>query len=113
MPVWYAPDQNHGGRQSLFAPFFGVPAATLTTTARLAALSGAAVVPFFQVYLSAREGYLLLLCPPLDNFPGNDAQVDAARINGLLEAVIREMPEQYLWVHRRFKTRPEGEAYPY
>jgi Kdo2-lipid IVA lauroyltransferase/acyltransferase len=113
MPVWYAPDQNHGGRQSLFAPFFGIPAATLTTTSRLAALSGAAVVPFFQIYLSAREGYLLILCPPLADFPGNDAQADATRINALLEAVIREMPEQYLWVHRRFKTRPEGAAYPY
>lgn len=113
MPVWYAPDQNHGGPQSLFAPFFGVPAATLTTTSRLAALSGAAVVPFFQVYLSGREGYLLILCPPLGDFPGSDAGADAARINGLLEAAIREVPEQYLWVHRRFKTRPKGEAYPY
>jgi KDO2-lipid IV(A) lauroyltransferase len=113
MPVWFAPDQNHGGPQSVFVPFFGVPAATLTSTARIAKLSGAAVVPFFQTYLSEHEGYLLVLCPALDNFPGQDTTLDTARINRLIEDVIREMPEQYLWVHRRFKTRPEGQTYPY
>ena len=113
MPVWYAPDQNHGGPQSVFVPFFGLPASTLTTTSRLARVSGAAVVPFFQMRLPHDEGYLLILCPPLDGFPGEDPKTDAARINRLLEDVIREMPEQYLWVHRRFKTRPAGEPYPY
>jgi len=113
MPVWYAPDQNHGGAQSVFVPFFGLPASTLTTTSRLARVSGAAVVPFFQMRLPNNEGYLLALCPPLDGFPGEDPKTDAARINRLLEDVIREMPEQYLWVHRRFKTRPAGEPYPY
>jgi KDO2-lipid IV(A) lauroyltransferase len=111
--VWYAPDQNHGAEQSVFAPFFGVAAATLTTTSRLAALSGAAVVPFFQYRLPDDSGYLLCLCPPLDNFPGTDALADATRINQLIEATVREMPEQYLWVHRRFKTRPSGQPYPY
>ncbi|HFD80525.1 MAG TPA: LpxL/LpxP family Kdo(2)-lipid IV(A) lauroyl/palmitoleoyl acyltransferase [Gammaproteobacteria bacterium] len=111
--VWYAPDQNHGGPQSAFVPFFGVQASTLTTTSRLARLSGAAVVPFFQMRLPRDEGYLLLLCPPLEDFPGADPRADSARINALLEDVIREMPEQYLWVHRRFKTRPPGEAAPY
>jgi len=111
--VWYAPDQNHGGSQSVFAPFFGVPAATLTTTSRLAKISGAAVVPFFQMRLPDDRGYLLVLCPSLKNFPSDDLQTDTARINQLVEATIREMPAQYLWVHRRFKTRPEGEAYPY
>ncbi len=113
MPVWYAPDQNHGGSHAVFVPFFGIPASTLTTTSRLARLSGAAVVPFFQMRLPGNEGYLLLLCPPLDRFPGDDPETDTARINMLLEDVIREMPEQYLWVHRRFKTRPAGEPYPY
>ena len=113
MPVWYAPDQNHGGPQSAFVPFFGVPAATLTTTSRLATLSGASVVPFFQMRLADNQGYLLLVCPPLDDFPGTHPESDAARTNRLLEDVIREMPEQYLWVHRRFKTRPQGEPYPY
>ena len=112
-PVWYAPDQNHGGPQSIFVPFFGVAASTLTTTSRLAKLSGASVVPFFQMRLAGNQGYLLVLCPALDDFPGDNPYSDTARINSLLEDVIREMPEQYLWVHRRFKTRPEGERYPY
>jgi KDO2-lipid IV(A) lauroyltransferase len=111
--VWYAPDQNHGGRQSTFVPFFGVQASTLTTTSRLAKLTGAAVVPFFQTWLPDERTYLLALCPALDGFPGDDPARDTARINRLLESVIREMPEQYLWVHRRFKTRPPGEASPY
>lgn len=113
MPVWYAPDQNHGGPQSVFVPFFGIPTSTLTATARLAKSSGAAVVPFFQVRLPENEGYLLVLCPALGNFPTTDPAADTEHINTLLESVIREMPEQYLWVHRRFKTRPEGEPYPY
>jgi KDO2-lipid IV(A) lauroyltransferase len=113
MPVWYAPDQNHAGPQSVFAPFFGIQASTLTATARLARLSGAAVVPFFQARLPGNQGYLLLLCPALKGFPGNDIEQDTARINQLIESVIREIPEQYLWVHRRFKTRPAGESPPY
>ena len=111
--VWYAPDQDHGSSQAVFAPFFGVQAATLTTTSRLAKISGAAVVPFFQMRLPDDRGYLLSLCPALTDFPGNDLQADATRINHLIETVVREMPEQYLWAHRRFKTRPEGEMYPY
>jgi KDO2-lipid IV(A) lauroyltransferase len=113
MPVWYAPDQNHAGPQAAFVPFFGIPASTLTATARLARLSGAPVVPFFQARLPGSEGYLLLLCPALEGFPGDDIEQDTARINRLIEDVVREIPEQYLWVHRRFKTRPAGERYPY
>jgi KDO2-lipid IV(A) lauroyltransferase len=113
MPVWYAPDQNHAGPQAVFVPFFGIPASTLTATARLARLSGAPVVPFFQARLPGSEGYLLVLCPALEGFPGEDTEQDTARINQLLESVIREIPEQYLWVHRRFKTRPAGDPYPY
>jgi Kdo2-lipid IVA lauroyltransferase/acyltransferase len=111
--VWYAPDQNHGGDHSVFAPFFGIQASTLTTTSRLAKLSGAAVVPFFQMRLPGDQGYMLALCKALENFPGEDAASDAARINQLIEDVIKEMPEQYLWVHRRFKTRPPGDPSPY
>jgi KDO2-lipid IV(A) lauroyltransferase len=113
MPVWYAPDQNHAGPQTTFAPFFGIPASTLTATARLARLSGAPVVPFFQARLPGTEGYLLVLCPALADFPSDDVETDTARINRLIESVVREMPEQYLWVHRRFKTRPPGTPYPY
>lgn len=113
MPVWYAPDQNHAGPQSVFAPFFDIQASTLTATSRLARLSGAAVVPFFQARLPDNTGYLLVLCPALEPFPGQDAEQDAARINRLIESVVREIPEQYLWVHRRFKTRPAGQPSPY
>ena len=113
MPVWYAPDQHAGGPNSTFAPFFGVPASTLTTTSRVARISGAPVVPFFQTRLPGDRGYLLVLCPPLENFPSDDVALDTARLNRLFEETIREMPAQYLWVHRRFKTMPDGGASPY
>ncbi len=113
MPVWYAPDQNHGGSQSVFAPFFGVQASTLATLSRITEISGAAIVPFYPSRLPDDSGYLLTLCPALQDFPSGDSIQDATRLNALLESVIREMPEQYLWVHRRFKTRPTGEPYPY
>ena len=108
MPVWYAPDQDHGLKHSLFVPFFGIPAATITATARLARSSGAAVVPFIPTRLPDGSGYRLTLYPALDNFPGDSLAADTRRINALLEARIREQPAQYLWVHRRFKTRPPG-----
>jgi KDO2-lipid IV(A) lauroyltransferase len=109
MPVWYAPDQDHGSGNSLFAPFFGVPAASITATSRLARISGAAVVPFFQTRLPDARGYRLTLYPALDNFPGESIEQDTLRINAVIEAQVREQPGQYLWVHRRFKTRPPGE----
>jgi len=108
--VWYAPDQDHGPGNSAFVPFFGIPAATLTTTSRIAAISGARVIPFFQRRLPGSRGYELELLPPLENFPGDDAAKDAARIMQLIETRVRQQPAQYLWAHRRFKTRPEGEA---
>lgn len=113
MPVWYAPDQNHGGSQSVFAPFFGVQASTLGTPSRIARISGAAVVPFYPSRLPGDNGYQLTLYPAIEDFPSDDPVQDATRLNALLEDAVRERPEQYLWVHRRFKTRPEGEAYPY
>ncbi len=108
MPVWYAPDQDYGREKSVFAPFFGIPAATITATSRLAKSSGAAVVPFFQRRLPDGSGYALRLYPALEGFPSDDLQEDARRVNQIIEEQIRSMPEQYLWVHRRFKTRPEG-----
>jgi KDO2-lipid IV(A) lauroyltransferase len=108
-PVWYAPDQDFGRDNSVFVPFFGVPAATLTATSRLARVSGAPVVPFFQRRLSGARGYELTLLPALQGFPGNDIEQDTRRLTNLIEARIRQQPEQYLWVHRRFKTRPPGE----
>jgi KDO2-lipid IV(A) lauroyltransferase len=110
MPVWYAPDQDHGVKHSLFVPFFGIPAATITATSRLARTSGAAVVPFIPTRLADGSGYRLTLYPALDDFPGASPEADICRINALLEACIREQPAQYLWVHRRFKTRPPGAA---
>ena len=109
LPVWYAPDQDYGAKHSIFAPFFGVQAASITATSRIARTSGAAIVPFFQTRLAGNKGYKLTLYPALDKFPGEDIEQDTRRINQLIETAIREQPEQYLWVHRRFKTRPPGE----
>jgi KDO2-lipid IV(A) lauroyltransferase len=109
IPVWYAPDQDYGREQSIFTPFFGVPAASITGTSRLARISGAAVVPFFQARLPDAQGYQLTLYPALEDFPGTSIEEDTCRINAIIEARIREQPGQYLWLHRRFKTRPEGE----
>jgi len=109
-PVWYAPDQDHGREQSMFVPFFGMSAATITGTSRLARISKAPVVPFFQTRLPGTQGYQLTLYPALEHFPGDSVETDTARISALIEARVREQPGQYLWAHRRFKTRPEGEA---
>jgi KDO2-lipid IV(A) lauroyltransferase len=108
--VWYAPDQDFGRKQSVFAPFMGVQTATLTMTSRLAKTSGAAVLPFYSQRLPGYKGYLIRLLPPLENFPSGDDVADSALINRTIERQVREAPEQYLWLHRRFKTRPEGEA---
>ena len=85
-----------------------MPTCTITATSRLAALSGAAVVPYFPRRLAGNAGYEITILPALDHFPTDDPAADARRINELLEQQIRPMPEQYLWVHRRFKTRPPG-----
>lgn len=103
--VWYAPDQDFGLRNSVFVPFFGHPAATLTMTTRLAAMSGAATL--FVRHQRERDGYILEFIA-LDNFPGPDAAADAAQYNRVLEHAIRRHPEQYLWLHKRFKTQPDG-----
>ena len=109
--LWYAPDQDMRGKDTVFAPFFGIPAATITATHQFARLSGCAVVPFFH----RREGadYVLRIAPPLPDFPSKDAAVDSTRVNAAIESMVREAPSQYLWLHRRFKRRPEGVAAPY
>jgi KDO2-lipid IV(A) lauroyltransferase len=107
--VWYAPDQDMRGKDSVFAPFFGIPASTITATHHLARLSGAAVIPFFH----RREpdgSYALRLEAPLEDFPTADVVADTARVNALIERMVREAPAQYLWAHKRFKTRPPGMA---
>jgi KDO2-lipid IV(A) lauroyltransferase len=107
--LWIATDQNFGHKSSVFAHFFGIPAATNTATSRLAHISGAAVVPFFTERLKHHQGYQVILQPALAHFPSADSATDALRINQLIEAQTLKAPEQYLWVHRRFKTRPKGE----
>jgi len=107
--VWYAPDQDMRGKDAVFVPFFGVPAATITATHHLARLSGAAVIPFFHRRREDGCGYVLRLEAPLENFPGIDVVADTARVNAAIERMVREAPAQYLWVHKRFKSRPPGE----
>lgn len=106
--VFYLPDQNYGLGRSTFAPFFGQPAATTTAASRIARITGSAVVPFFPQRLENGRGYLLTIFPPLHNFPSEDIDQDTARINKVIEQQARQAPEQYLWIHRRFKDRPLG-----
>jgi KDO2-lipid IV(A) lauroyltransferase len=108
--VWYAPDQDMRGKDSVFVPFFGAPAATITATHHLARLSGAAVIPFFHKRNADGRGYSLRLEAPLADFPGSDIMLDTARVNAQIERMVREAPEQYLWIHKRFKSRPAGEV---
>lgn len=105
--IWYAPDQDMLGKDSVFAPFFGIPASTITATHHLARLSGAAVLPFFHRRTRA-GGYVLRLEAPLANFPSDDVVADTTRVNAAIERMVREAPAQYLWAHKRFKTRPPG-----
>ncbi|HYN79474.1 MAG TPA: lipid A biosynthesis acyltransferase [Lamprocystis sp. (in: g-proteobacteria)] len=106
-PFFYLPDQD-AGRRGIFAPFCGVPAATVPMLGRFAAMTGAVVIPTFARYLPWGRGLELIFDPPLAPFPSGDPQADATRMNRVIEARIHTMPEQYFWVHRRFKTRPPG-----
>ena len=105
--MWYAPDQGKKGKMSQIVPFFGVPAQTNTATSRIAKMSGAPVVPYFGIRLPDGS-YELRILPPLENFPTDDPEADSLRTNHLIEGFVREAPEQYFWVHRRFKRRGEG-----
>ena len=107
--IWYAPDQGKRTKQSEILPFFGVPAITNTATGKIAEMTGAAVVPFFA-RREADHSYTLTLLPALEDFPTADAAADAVRLNGLIEEHVRLAPEQYFWVHKRFKAR--GPGYP-
>jgi len=107
--LWYAPDQDYGRKHSLFVPLFGVNAATVTATSSFARLGKARVLPFTQERLADGRGYRLVVHPPFADFPGESEAADCLRINQWLEQAVRAHPEQYLWAHRRFKTRPDGE----
>lgn len=109
IPVWYTPDVDAGLKNSIFVPFFGVQAATITTTARLAKLSGALVIPSFFYRRDDFSGYDLVGEPIFENFPSDDLYKDTEKVNQVLEQGIRKKPEQYIWQYKRFKTRPLGE----
>ncbi|MDE2148671.1 MAG: hypothetical protein KGJ55_02315 [Gammaproteobacteria bacterium] len=110
-PVWYGPDQTLDVASSAFVPFFDVPTLTLTTTSRLAELGHALVLPYFC--LRRDDRYRLVFLPPWTDCSGSDELIDARRINAFLEAAIERAPEQYFWVHRRFKDLPPGVEPPY
>ncbi|MEO8803845.1 MAG: LpxL/LpxP family Kdo(2)-lipid IV(A) lauroyl/palmitoleoyl acyltransferase [Rudaea sp.] len=104
--LWYAPDQDMRGKDSVFVPFFGVPASTITATHHLARLSGAVVMAFHHARNANGDGYVIRLQAPLENFPTDNVVADTARVNAAIETMVRAAPTQYLWVHKRFKTRP-------
>ncbi len=112
-PIMLAADMDFGLRDSVFAPFFGVQACTLTAVSRLAQLSGARVIPFVAEVKPGYEGYKLRIFDALENYPSGNVEQDARMMNRFLEMQIRGMPEQYYWVHRRFKRRPQGEPSVY
>ena len=105
--VWYATDQDYGRKDIVFAPFFGIPTGTITATSRIAERSGCKVVPFSHFRRSGKPGYDIYFHSALKNFPSGDDLVDATAINQTIEQEIKRAPDQYLWMHRRFKTRPD------
>ncbi len=107
--VWYAPDQDYRRRNRVFVPFFGVPAASNPATARFADMCNALVIPYFPQRLPGDRGYRLTVLPPLEDFPGGDELEDTARVIRVVEDMVRRCPEQYLWTHRRFRVRPDGQ----
>lgn len=112
-PFYYLPDMDYGPRDAVFVPFFGVPTATITGLSRLARLSGARVLPVITRILPGGAGYRVEIGAPWDNFPTDDVLADTRRMNAYIEAQVLKMPEQYYWLHKRFKTRPPGGAKVY
>ena len=107
LPIWYAPDQDLGKNNSVFAPFFGIQTATASATARLAKNNNTRVIPYS--FIRTKKGYTMSFEKPIANYPSNDPIQDATIVNQILEKQIIKSPEQYLWIHRRFKTRPNDE----
>jgi KDO2-lipid IV(A) lauroyltransferase len=111
-PLYYLPDQDPGiqwdPRRAVFAPFFGIQTATWATLARLANLTNALVLPCATKLLSTGQGFELNFGSPLEDFPSDDPVLDATRMNEAIEDFVRDMPDQYFWVHKRFKTQPPG-----
>ena len=109
MPFIYPPDQDQGIKDGAFIPFFGVPAATMSSVSRIAKITGAKVVPSITRLLPGAAGYVLTFYPAWENYPSGDDIADTRRVNEFIEQRVLEMPEQYFWLHKRFKTRPKGE----
>ena len=105
--TWFAPDQDFKRQDIVFTPFLGGTASTLTATAKMARISKAVVIPFYPVRLENGQGYKLIVLPALENFPTDDIQADSARVNKAIEDMVYACPEQYLWLHKRFKTQPD------
>jgi KDO2-lipid IV(A) lauroyltransferase len=110
-PFYFLPDMDFGRRDAIFVPFFGVQTATITTLPRLAKLADAAVIPV--VTRQVGDGYVVRFYPEWKEYPTGDVEADVRRMNAFIEERVLEMPEQYFWAHKRFKTRPEGEPSPY
>lgn len=109
--LWYAPDHDYGRHASVFVPFFAVQdSATITGTATLARVKGVRVMPCYTLRLPEHAGYRLVLEAPLANFPTGDDITDATLSNQVIERAIRQAPEQYMWLHRRFKTQPDKQS---
>ena len=109
-PFYFLPDMDFGARDAVFVPFFGVPAATVTTLHRLCKITGAVVVPCVSRRLPDQSGYEVRFYPAWEGFPSADPVADTRRMNAFIEDRVREMPEQYFWIHKRFRTRPDGDT---
>ena len=107
-PFLMLPDMDFGRRESVFVPFFGVPAATLTAPARLTMATGGQIIPVVTRFLPNYQGWQVIFYPPWDDYPGTDVDAATARMNTFIEERILESPSEYFWSHKRFKTRPEG-----
>jgi len=110
LPYFMLPDMDFGDKDAEFVPFFGVAAATLTATARIAATTGAQVMPVIATFLPNYQGWRVKFYPVWDNYPGPDMVAATLRMNQFIEERVREAPAEYFWTHKRFKTRPNGEA---
>jgi KDO2-lipid IV(A) lauroyltransferase len=113
LPYFMLPDMDFGEKDSAFVPFFGVPAATLTAPGRIAASTGAAVIPVVATFLPGYAGWRVKFYPAWENYPGDDMAEAARRMNAFIEERVREAPAEYFWTHKRYKTRPPGEPSPY
>jgi KDO2-lipid IV(A) lauroyltransferase len=109
LPYFMLPDMDFGEKDAAFVPFFGVPAATLTALARIAATTGAKVIPVVATFLPGYKGWRVVFYPAWENYPGEDITEATRRMNAFIEDRVREAPAEYFWTHKRFKTRPPGE----